>query len=112
MQCTECGKNHLVIQISPELKFDRNNIEVLAVGRNSIEVLEIGRNSIEVGRNTIEVGKIADLCLFDLDSAFEVSEAFFASKSKNSPFIGDTLYGRTRCTFMQGDLVYQDIGAI
>jgi dihydroorotase len=49
----------------------------------------------------------ADLCLFDLESPFEVSEAFFASKSKNSPFIGDTLYGATVLTMMDGQVVYQ-----
>ena len=64
-----------------------------------------GLFNIDCGR--IEVGAEADLCLFDLESPFEVNEDFFASKSKNSPFIGETLYGQTRYTLMQGNLVYE-----
>tara|TARA_R110002012_G_scaffold320626_3_gene544780 strand:+ start:10658 stop:11971 length:1314 start_codon:yes stop_codon:yes gene_type:complete len=56
----------------------------------------------------IEVGKTADLCLFDLAQPFEVDEAFFASKSKNSPFIGETLYGQTRMTMTDGNIVYSN----
>lgn len=61
---------------------------------------------IECGR--ITEGALADLCLFDLDTEFEVDADFFASKSKNSPFINEKLYGATRLTMMEGKLVYQD----
>lgn len=60
--------------------------------------------NIDCGR--IAVGTVADLCLLDLDNDFLVDEAFFASKSKNSPFIGDTLYGQTRLTMTNGNIVY------
>lgn len=49
----------------------------------------------------------ADLCLFDLNTEFEVTESFFASKSKNSPFIGDKLFGATAVTMVDGNVVYQ-----
>ncbi len=64
-----------------------------------------GLFGIECGR--IEVGAKADLCLFDLDTAFMVDEDFFASKSKNSPFIGYVLYGQTKLTMMDGKIVYE-----
>ena len=59
---------------------------------------------LEQGR--ILEGKRADLSLFDLESKFQVNEDFFASKSKNSPFIGESLYGRTVCTILKGKVVY------
>ena len=60
---------------------------------------------IRCGR--IEIGEPADLCLLDLDTPFTVSEHFFASKSKNSPFIGETLLGKTLMTINDGKVVYQ-----
>ena len=60
--------------------------------------------NLECGR--IQVGAAADLCLFDLEKAFVVDDAFFASKSTNSPFIGETLYGQTRMTMTEGQIVY------
>ena len=54
----------------------------------------------------IEVGALADLTLFDLDQSFVVDEGFFASKSRNSPFIGCELYGKTVMTMMNGDVVF------
>ncbi len=41
---------------------------------------------LEMGR--IKVGVSADLVLFDLENEFELTVDYFASKSKNSPFIG------------------------
>ncbi|MBD64212.1 MAG: dihydroorotase [Halobacteriovoraceae bacterium] len=62
--------------------------------------------SLDIGR--IEVGRAADLVLFDLKNSFEVTQDYFASKSKNSPFIGQKLYGRTKLTLFQGKEVYKD----
>lgn len=61
---------------------------------------------LDLGR--IKIGKPADLVLFDLDNAFEISSEFFASKSKNSPFIGQKLFGKTKLTLFQGKVVYED----
>lgn len=63
--------------------------------------------NIDCGR--IVEGSTADLCLMDLDNAFVVDEGFFASKSKNSPFIGDTLYGQTRLTITNGQIVFNNL---
>lgn len=60
---------------------------------------------LRIGR--ISKGVEANLALFDLENKFEVTEDFFASKSKNSPFIGQTLYGKTIMTFFEGKKVYE-----
>jgi dihydroorotase len=60
---------------------------------------------IECGR--IVEGAVADLCLFDFDTQFTVTDDFFASKSKNSPFIGEKLYGQTSLTMLEGKVVYR-----
>ena len=62
---------------------------------------------IECGR-VIE-GATADLCLFDLEREFTVTEEFFASKSKNSPFISEKLFGETKMTMTEGKVVYNSL---
>ena len=55
----------------------------------------------------IEKGSLADLVLFDLEQPFVVDESFFASTSKNSPFIGQRLFGKTQLTMMEGKVVFE-----
>ncbi len=61
---------------------------------------------IKQGR--IVSGEDANLALFDLDSEFVVNNDFFKSKSKNSPFIGSKLFGKTKYTLLRGKVVYAD----
>lgn len=62
---------------------------------------------IECGRLT--QGSTADIVLLDLDNSFEVSADFFASKSRNSPFIGNRLYGRPVLTINNGKIVFNTL---
>ena len=62
--------------------------------------------NLDCGR--IEESKPADLCLFDLSTSFKVDETLFASKSKNSPFMGYQLFGQTRMAMTDGKVVYED----
>lgn len=55
----------------------------------------------------IDVGKKADICIFAPDESFIVGEKF-ASKSSNSPFIGEMLYGRIKYTICGGKAVYRE----
>lgn len=54
----------------------------------------------------IEVGKKADLVIFDPDEEWTVGE--FVSKSSNSPFVGERLFGKVKYTICSGKIVYQD----
>jgi len=51
-------------------------------------------------------GEPADLVIFDDKEAWEVKT--FASKSINSPFTGQRLYGKVKYTICNGAVVYQD----
>ncbi len=62
---------------------------------------------LEMGR--LVPGTRADLALFDLDRSFEITPEFFASKSKNSPFIGQKLYGETKLTVFEGNIVFDNL---
>ena len=54
----------------------------------------------------IEVGAAADLTIFDPDEEWIVPSEF-ASKSCNSPFIGEKLPGVVHFTIMDGEIVYR-----
>jgi dihydroorotase len=49
----------------------------------------------------LEPGRPANLILFDPEAAWTV-EAPFASRARNSAFLGRTLVGRVRMTFLRG----------
>ncbi len=54
----------------------------------------------------VSVGASADLVLFDPDEEWTVTKDF-ASKSSNSPFIGQKLHGVVHYTIRSGEVVYQ-----
>ncbi len=57
-------------------------------------------------RGSVEVSNFADLAVIDVDKSFTVNEDYFASKSINSAFMGETLYGEVLCTIAKGRVVY------
>lgn len=46
------------------------------------------------------------MSLFDIDQAHTITAVEFVSKGINSPFIGETIYGQTSMTFLNGEVVY------
>ncbi|WP_281888075.1 dihydroorotase [Paenibacillus sp. YYML68] len=56
---------------------------------------------------TLEEGKPADLTLIDLETEQPVDPATFASKSRNTPFIGWQLKGWPTMTMVDGKVVYE-----
>lgn len=55
----------------------------------------------------IAVGAPADLVLFDENEEWIVEDNF-VSKSNNSPFIGQTVYGKVKKTICDGNIVYSE----
>lgn len=54
----------------------------------------------------IKAGAPADFVVFREDEPFTVGD--FASKSKNSPFAGQTLYGKIQYTICSGRVIYEN----
>ena len=58
----------------------------------------------KLNKGNIQVGKPADVCIFDPNQEYIVEG--FKSKSSNSPFLGRSLYGKVKYTIVGGDIVY------
>jgi dihydroorotase len=56
---------------------------------------------------SLEAGRPADLALIDLDAAVRVGEPGFQSKSRNSAFLGEDLYGRVMLTIAGGQIAWR-----
>lgn len=63
-------------------------------------------NIIHVNAGRLQKGKPADMALIDLETEWEIDPEGFASKSKNSPYIGTKVKGRTIRTVVAGETVY------
>lgn len=57
-------------------------------------------------RGYIKEGHRADIVIFNPEEEYVVSD--FYSKSCNSPFIGEKLYGKVKRTIYKGTIVYED----
>ena len=49
-----------------------------------------------------------DFAIFDLGTAYKINSSEFASKSRNTPFEGMEVYGRTVMTVRNGRIIYND----
>ena len=63
---------------------------------------------LKLERGTIEIGKVADITIFDPNKKYLYTEEKIVSKSKNSPFIGKELKGKVKYTIVSGKIVYED----
>lgn len=61
---------------------------------------------LKIDKGTIEIGKIADITIFDPNEKYTYLEENIVSKSKNSPYIGEELKGKVKYTLVGGKLVY------
>lgn len=76
-------------------------IDMLAkLTRNPAQLLGLSSGVLEVGRK-------ADLVLFDPDIPWRLSESDLVSKSKNTPFDGRPVQGRVLRTVVAGDTVFE-----
>jgi dihydroorotase len=62
-----------------------------------------------IDRGVIAKGKTADLTITDLNEEWVIKTNDFESKSKNSPFDGRKVKGRTKLTMLAGEIVFKTI---
>jgi len=59
-----------------------------------------------LGRGTLAIGSVADITVIDPKKQWDVTEEGLASKSKNSPWLGETMTGAAAATIVGGKVVY------
>lgn len=62
---------------------------------------------LKIDRGTIEVGKIADITIFNPNKEYVYTEEMIVSKSKNSPFLNKKLKGKVKYTIVGGKIAYE-----
>ena len=65
------------------------------------------RKVLGLSPNKIQVGELADLCIFDPTTEYEVSSSNIRSKSKNNPYLGQKLTGAVLATMLGNDVNIQ-----
>jgi len=61
---------------------------------------------ISIGRGTLKPGTVADITVIDPVREWQVTEEGLASKSKNSPWLGQAMKGAAACTVVGGRVVF------
>ncbi|TDM03953.1 dihydroorotase [Macrococcus carouselicus] len=56
----------------------------------------------------LEIGGPADITVINLDEEYEIKAEDFLSKSSNTPFIGEKVYGNVTLTLAEGKIAYQE----
>lgn len=59
-------------------------------------------------KGVIEVGKPADLVVFDAEKEYVIDPGNFYSKGRNTPFAGKKVKGEVRFTVVDGQVVYEN----
>lgn len=63
-------------------------------------------NLFDLQTSDLTVGTVADISVFDLETAYTVDAADYLSKSSNTPFNGETVYGMCTLTVHNGEVVW------
>lgn len=64
-------------------------------------------NILGINAGTLAIDSPADVCIFNPDIYWNVTEDTFLSHGKNSPFIGWELKGQVTHTLLDGDIVFE-----
>lgn len=76
------------------------------VTRAPAAVLGPALGTLQASMGRLVEGGVADLCVFDPDDWWQVEPAALRSQGKHTPFAGQELLGRVRCTLVGGHLAH------
>ena len=60
-----------------------------------------------ISKGTLQIGADADVTIIDPDQTWTVDPSAFYSKSENSPYKGETLYGRADTVIVSGSVKFE-----
>lgn len=66
------------------------------------------RKILGIDGGSLQVGDVADICIFDPNEEWKVIPEKLHSKSKNTCFKNKVLKGRVKFTILNGEVVYED----
>jgi dihydroorotase len=73
-----------------------------------VEKMSINPSTIlGIDRGTLKPGSVADITVIDPKAEWTVEAGKLASKSKNSPWLGQKMKGAAKYTIVAGKIVYQ-----
>jgi len=64
---------------------------------------------MQMDAGDIQVGKTADVVIFDPNITYTIDKNTFVSKGKNTPFHGRKVTGQVVCTICDGQMVYSSL---
>ena len=102
----------MTLGICGKVLFDKNGfswndiIEKLSYNPSRIFELE------KFGAGSIEIDSPANIVVFDPKEKWTVNLDNIASKSKNTPLVGEEMIGKVKYTICNGKLVYKDINLV
>ncbi|MDO9142878.1 dihydroorotase [Rhodoferax sp.] len=109
---SEPGATGLELLLSLAFKWHQDSgvpllraLQVVTDGPAKVLGTALGPRLGRTGR--LQVGGLADVCVFDPQAAWTVQADTLVSQGKHTPFSGYELPGRVRCTLVGGRVAYQ-----
>ena len=65
-------------------------------------------NILGINAGTLSVGKNADICIFDMNEDWQLTNESINSNGRNTPFLGWNFQGKVKHTIVNGRLLYSD----
>ena len=108
----EPGATGMELLLSLALKWSQDDGVALpralaVISSAAARVIGTTPGGLHASAGRLQVGAVADLCLFDPAASWTVSAASLRSQGKHTPFGGYELPGRVRCTLVAGRVVFE-----
>lgn len=80
----------------------------LSMGELINRITQAPADILGISAGTLSPDSIADICIFDGEEDWQLTEDRLYSHGKNTPFLGWNLQGRVKHTIVGGDLLFSD----